>query len=239
MSRHLTTALAGALLLASCSAPAPPPSVRPVASEPFFPERIAWKLLAEDHGELRPPRPGAEGRLPDAMRAFYGIVGHKVGDDEPRAKRRRVCTKAWRQLARAQKASSDLSEELEIAKAYLANECGWAQKSVKSLRRFVKRYEETDLVFYSAHFWWAESLLELERTDQAIERYRYVLGELDTPLYPLAMYRTAHCYWDDGDVERAREYLGHVIEWTGERESPDWVVSLRRRARTERRDFAE
>ena len=85
----------------------------------------------------------------------------------------------------------------------------------------------------------ADRAVGREATDQAIERYRYVLGELDTPLYPLAMYRTAQCYWDAGEVEQAREFLDHVVEWTGDRESPRWVVSLRRRATLERRDFVE
>jgi tetratricopeptide (TPR) repeat protein len=123
--------------------------------------------------------------------------------------------------------------------AFTATECGFPEKVIPTLRRDVKKRQETDLLFYSLHFFWAESLLERGRYEKAIERYRYVLGEIEGPLYPLALYRTAHCYWEDGNVEKAREFLGHVIEWAGDQTDPPWVPAMQKRAKREFQDFDE
>ena len=82
-------------------------------------------------------------------------------------------------------------------------------------------------------------MLQMGNAKGAIAQYRWILGELDSSLYPLAMLRTAHCHWDDGNAEEAREYLGHVSDWIGEKTGPIWVLSLKRQVAEDLDEFSE
>jgi hypothetical protein len=138
--------------------------------------------------------------------------------------------------------NKELKSQLLVARSYLAAECGLAEKSLSALRTFHKQYQKSerqlDPLFYAGHFWYAESLLALDRGSAATEEYRWILGELESPLYPLAMLRTAHAHWDAGEAEEARAYLQHVVDWIGVKTGPTWVLSLKRRVEDDLRDFS-
>ena len=126
-----------------------------------------------------------------------------------------------------------------MARTYLAAECGLMQKSFQPLRRFIKTHKQVDFLHYSSHFWYGESLLELGRHKSAITHYRWILGEPDSPLYPLALLRTAHSHWDQGNQEEARSFLSHVREWTEGKSSPLWVRSLKQQVLEDIEGFSE
>jgi len=236
--RAATAVLTGwlaTLAVAGCGARPRPLPPMPVS---FDPAAVAWEILAADVPELARPRGPDETRLSRGMRAFYEVVDRRR-PRHPTRERGRSCRAAWVKLAAAGRAAPEHGGPLKIAAAYLASECGFGDKAIAGLRGLIKGREAADLLFYEAHFFWAETLLERERYREAIERYRYVLGELDTPLYPLALYRTAHCHWEAGEVDRAREFLGHVVDWAGDRTEPPWVPTMRARAAREHDDFAD
>ena len=181
----------------------------------------------------------------DSRRHLHGPRDDVIGDrrderspEEERA-RRKTCSKAWTLLTREIQSNKELKGQLILARTYLGTECGFAKKSLPMLKTFLKQHQSADFIFYSSQFWYAESLLAMDRTDEAIKTYRWILGELDSPLYPLAMMRTGHCYWDDNEVEQAREYLQHVRDWVGDKTSPTWVLSLKAQIEEDLRSFQE
>jgi hypothetical protein len=228
------------LLAAGCGAPQEPVEA---PAPPFNVREVAWSLFLEDFPELE--KAGSKG-LGEALAAFRAVVDDKRAPEErtkrQKADRTKACRKGWTALSNAMGRDKELKNQLLIARTYLAAECGLAEKSLTPLRTFHKQYQKSerqlDPLFYAAHFWTAESLLALDRGEAAREEYRWILGELDSPLYPLAMLRTAHAYWDQGDVAEAQSNLEHVSDWIGDRTGPAWVLSLRRRVEDDLRDFS-
>jgi len=175
-----------------------------------------------------------------ALIQFYEIVNDrnvKAGSRE----RARKCAKAWGALARQVSASKEHKAAFQLAQGYLGVQCGaaYARKAVQVLKRVSKRRDSADFLYYSSRFWYAEALLELNKTSSALTQYRYVLGEIESPLYPLGLLRTAHCHWDDGEVEEARKNMLYVMDWIGNKTQPIWVRSLKRRVTEDLEDFAE
>jgi hypothetical protein len=203
--------------------------------------RVAWSFLVEEQAELARPRKGQDqSSLRKAMATFYAVV-EAPGDDRSSRDGQKACSKAWAELAREVRRNKELSDPLASAQGYLGAECGgaYARKALPLLTRFTKRYKQADLVYYSGRFWLAEVYLELNQTSKAQTEYRYVLGELESPLYPLAQLRTAHCYWDAGEAEQARTNLQYVLDWIGTRTSPPWVRSLKRQVNEDLAGFSE
>jgi tetratricopeptide (TPR) repeat protein len=209
--------------------------------EPFDARRIAWSFVVERHHELdRPQKGGEKSALRTTLAELYAVVGdHREKRDE-RA-RSQVCAKAWSSLARQAKSARELAEALQIAQGYLGAECGeaFARKAIPILDRSTKKSASADLMYYAARFWHGEVLLEAGMTSKALTEYRYVLGEIESPLYPLALLRTAHCHWDAGDVDQARESMQYVLDWIGEKTQPTWVLGLKGRVAADLADFSE
>lgn len=229
----------GALLLAACAALLGNQDAEEELP-PFETRPVAWSLLVEERVELHRPSKGAKGRLAESLARFYAVVDDPREDPDAR-ERRQDCAKAWAGLSRASRSTKALAKELTLAQGYLGVECGkgYARRSVALLTRFTHRHKRADLVYYSARFWLAEAYLELNQTSQALTQYRYVLGELESPLYPLALLRTAHCHWDQGEADQARTNMQYVLDWIGDRTAPIWVRSLKRRVTEDLRGFEE
>jgi hypothetical protein len=207
---------------------------------PFRLRPTAWKVFVEQYPALSNREPESK-HLGEALTAFYKVVADDRDERtlKERVQRTKACNRAWVLLTQELRRSRELREPLTLARAYLSTECGFSRKTVPHLRRFTKRYKTADLLFYSGHFWLAEAMLSMQQEKAALTHYRWILGELDSPLYPLAMLRTAHCHWDAGHVEEARDYLSHVEEWVGDKTSPTWVRSLRKQVQDDLHEFAE
>lgn len=233
-------AVAPWLVAAGCGAPQEPVAA-PVP--PFDVRAVAWTIFLDDFPEME--KAGSKS-LGEAMAAFHRVVDDRSAPEgrtkAEKAERNKVCRKGWTALSNAMARAKALKNQILIARTYLAVECGLAEKSLAPLRSFHKQYRKSekqlDPLFYAAHFWTAESLLALDRGPAASEEYRWILGELESPLYPLAMLRTAHAHWDEGEVAEAQEYLQHVSDWIGMKTSPPWVLSLKQRVEDDLRDFS-
>jgi hypothetical protein len=233
-------AVAPWLLAAGCGAPQEPAEA---PAQPFDVRAVAWSLFLEDFPEME--KASSKG-LGEAMATFHLVIDDKRAPDgltkRQKADRTKACRKGWTQLSNAMGRDKELKNQILIARTYLATECGLAEKSLAPLRSFHKAYQKSerqlDPLFYAAHFWYAESLLALDKGPAAREEYRWILGELESPLYPLAMLRTAHAYWDEGDVVEAQANLQHVSDWIGMKTEPAWVEALRQRVEDDLRDFS-
>lgn len=228
------------VLGAGCAASPPPVAIEPVP--PFHLRPTAWRLVLEETPELARDRAARSDSksLARAMDGFYKVVTNheEERDAKQRRARRRACNRGFTLLTQQMRRSDELRDPLLIARTYLAAECGLARKALPALRRFTKRRDSADFFFFAGHFWSGESYLALDRLEAAKTQFRWVLGELESPLYPLAMLRTAHCYWDDGEAEGAREQLEHLRQWIGDKTSPPWVRSLAKQVDDDLREFS-
>lgn len=209
---------------------------------PFEMRPIAWMLLLDEYPEMGNAGPEAKNKgLARALSAFHKVVNDRQQErtSKQKVERRRACAKGWQFLTQQMTASRELKGQVLVARTYLAVECEFPQKSFRSLRQFVKTHKQIDFLHYASHFWYGESLLALERYDSAITQYRWILGEPDSSLYPLALLRTAHCHWDRGNREDARSFLFHVRDWTEGKSSPIWIRSLRRQVLEDIQGFSE
>jgi len=233
-------AVAVCLLVVGCAATVE--VQEPQRVPPFEVRPTAWGMFIKQYPELQAGgKKAGNKQLGLALTAFYKVINDKNAerDRKQRVQRRRDCNRAWGKLTQAMARNRDLKNPLLLARAYLATECGFPRKSIAPLRNFVKRRESADVLYYSAQFWYAESILQMGNSKGAIARYRWILGELDSPLYPLAMLRTAHCHWDNDNAEKAREYLGHVNDWIGDKTGPLWVLSLKQQVADDLEEFSE
>lgn len=213
----------------------------PEEAPPFDTRRVAWSLLIEWSPEVAPPSKRDRGsKVGKALVQFYDVVNDRRENADGQ-ERTRKCAKAWVALARGAKASSEHRDAIQLAQGYLGIQCGaaYARKSLQVLKRLSKRRDSADFLYYSSRFWHAEALLELNKTSAALTQYRYVLGEIESPLYPLSLLRTAHCHWDAGEVEEARTNMQYVMDWIGTKSQPTWVRSLKRRVAEDLAGFTE
>lgn len=209
---------------------------------PFELRPVAWVLFLDDYPEMGKAVERADSKsLGKALTAFHSVVNDRreKRDAKQTKERRRACRKAWNLLSQEMRRNKELENHLLLARAYLGAECKASAKSLSPLRRFTKRHRQADPLFYEAHFWHAESLLAMDRGTAAVKEYRWILGEIESPLYPLALLRTAHCHWDQGEQEEAREYLQHVIEWIGDKNRPMWIRSLKQQVEDDLESFSQ
>lgn len=81
--------------------------------------------------------------------------------------------------------------------------------------RFVERHAAERTLLGVSWVLRGEMELERERWEQAARAYRFVVAELDHPLYAVALYRTAHCWREMGRPDDARSALREVAARTG------------------------
>jgi tetratricopeptide (TPR) repeat protein len=228
---------AGGWAASGCAGAGPSTSEPTEQPPPFNARAVAWSQLLEPYPELARPKVGQKRTdVVDAMLAFYAVVDDER-ENPPAQFRRKACRKGWQQLVKTGRENETLAAPLLLARSYLGIECSRTKLNIQGLNRFIKRRGEADLLYYSARFWLGETYLAAKRLRAARQQYRWILGEIESPLYPLALLRTGHCHWDEGDRDQARQYLEHVRDWAATAEQSQWVVALRQKIETDLSQF--
>lgn len=129
--------------------------------------------------------------------------------DERRAKRhRRDANEA------AQNATNRTRDDsLVQAMAFVSLVVAWRNDSRNSdvaAERFVERHRTAGDLHLLGWIVRGEIAFDARRWDQAATAYRYLLGEMEHPLYAFALYRTAHVYREQGRAEDSRQALTEV-----------------------------
>lgn len=209
----------------------------------FNVRETAFKILAETYTYLaKPAETEAELRseisssktrdekkaaqLKLTMLNFYYTV-ENLSEISSKRGQKNLCSRAWRELEKVTPEDGDRKYPFLLAQTYLSLECGLATKALSIIQPILKRYKVQDLVYYSTHFWQGEIYLEMDQLSKAEKSYRYIQGEIESSLYPLALYRTSHCYWDMEQIDKAEEYLESVLSWIGDKTQPGWVKQLK------------
>lgn len=212
------------LLLAGCGGGGEYLAERPTST----PTRVDPPAFLLDYGArrtttLRPPERSIE-ELEQAVREERGDARRQAARElalahlfAAEASEGRDATRhrrsALRWAGRAVRGSSD--DWMKAEMAFVEVWSAWrAERRTASnvAERFARRHPTGgDLVFLS----WiirGEAALAAERWDDAATAFRYILGSLDHPLYPYALYRTAKVYDGQGRGEDRDQALREVVQ---------------------------
>ena len=154
--------------------------------------------------------------------------------DERRAKRHR--RDANEAVQNATNRSRD--DSLIQAMAFVSLVVAWRNDSRNSdaaAERFVDRHRTAGDLHLLGWIVRGEIAFGARRWNQAATAYRYLLGEMEHPLYAFALYRTAHCYRGQGRTEDARQALREVAGLGGPGARPE----VARVAEAARRELGE
>lgn len=182
-----------------------------------------------------------------AMRDLAVALVYATIESEGRESRR-FRQRAERMIDAAARGNRDdqLRAELDFLRLWLAYRSGSNPRAARLAERFGNRHRAAGVLTTIAYMVAGEAAFAEEDYDDAIEAYRFALGQLGSPLYAFALYRTAHAHGADGEreeglsalreVERlgcAHDALGPVVRLanaaaseleTGLRRDPDDVV---------------
>jgi len=125
---------------------------------------------------------------------------------------RRLRRRAERTLDAAARGNRDaeLTAQLDFVRLWMSWRAGSESRSTRLATRFTTRHRAAGTLTTLAYMIRGELALVDESYDDASEAFRYALGQLDTPLYAFALYRTAHAHGGDGDREQGLQALGEV-----------------------------
>lgn len=122
---------------------------------------------------------------------------------------RRCALKAAREVSRARGTPPRLAAQMDLVDLWVLT-----RAQDRAARRLADRYPdrhaaERELLGVA---WLVRGELELaaERFEEAARAYRFVVAELDHPLYAVALYRTAQCYRQLGRAADADQALREV-----------------------------
>jgi tetratricopeptide (TPR) repeat protein len=146
----------------------------------------------------------------------------------------RTARKHYREASKdAQTVAGRLHDPYEVDEmAFIPVWTAWRRESTNAstlASRFTKKHRNTRELNTLAWLLQGEVALSRKRFREAERAYRYVVSMMDTPLYSLALFRTAQCYQGLGramDAEQAYEELiqfGCAAE--GRRISDDLLVN--------------
>ncbi|MDH5676660.1 MAG: hypothetical protein OEZ06_31370 [Myxococcales bacterium] len=127
----------------------------------------------------------------------------------------RQARKHYRQASRrASSAAQRLSDPYEVDEmAFISVWVAWRQELAQAARiaeRFAKQHRTARELNTLAWLLQGEASFTRKRFREAERSYRYVISMMETPLYALALYRTAECYEQLGreaDADQARDEL--------------------------------
>lgn len=236
--------LAVVLIPAAC-AKAPPPA-RPVTSVELDVPSLILEIAAERAFFLqRPGEPTAEleassravrgvGRIEPLRKLAVALLWDAEQTADGRA-RTRLFAAATRAAHEAGSRAGDPRLEAEMAFVELFAAWRMGRLVAQRTTRFVQTQRASAEAVLYAWVIRGEAALAAERHDQAAPAFRWVLGALEHPLYALALYRTAHCYFGMERNSEARQALREAAA-LGRR--PGAHAAVRRVAAAARADLA-
>ncbi|HJL15868.1 MAG TPA: hypothetical protein RMH99_09440 [Sandaracinaceae bacterium LLY-WYZ-13_1] len=148
---------------------------------------------------------------------------------------RRLRRRAERLADAAVRGSRDASLRAEIAfaKLWLAWRAG-SRLAERRAERFTTRHRESGDLLTLAWMIRGEIAFTDERYEDAVEAYRFALGNLGHPLYAFALFRTAHAHRRLGHEERATQAFDEVEQLGCGREVPRATLRIATAAASER-----
>lgn len=207
-----------ALTLAACGGG---PSVRESSGAPgdggdYFiaVARARTPLLREDARSIeeleaaRDRARGAERRraLLDLAQAHMLVAGESSSRDE---RRHRAQAERYASAAATGSRDSEILAASAFIELWLAYRAGDRNAAARAAR-FTTRFAQSGELVLLAWVMRGELALSGEEWDSAATAYRYVLGQLEHPLYAYALYRTAETQERSGRREEARATLEEV-----------------------------
>ena len=240
MARWLGVGALLLLVLGACGSP--PPARRPVRAEPVeFPGVILEVLAATDPSWARPDQ--EIGTLENDARQMRGeerdwanrqlalaCLWASENAPSPRVAQahRRCARKAARAAGRGALAPRPAAM-MGIVELWVLWR-GGDRSTARIADRYAQRFGTERELLGAAWLLRGEVQFERENWEEAARAYRFVVAELDHPLYVVALYRTAQC-WKRMDRESdAQEALREVATHTDDN-AP--VTKIARAARAE------
>lgn len=177
----------------------------------FFaePEQTIDQLKAERRNVR-----GAERRallLRIAVAHLYAAAAAELDDESRDARRHR--RDAQRRAQDAAQGSRDDAIQAKSAFVELWNAWrGHRSNAARLAERFTTRHRESGPLLFLAWIIRGEIELEEGHWREAERSYRYVLGQLEHPLYAFALLRTAHTLQERERGDEARDMITQVVE---------------------------
>jgi len=179
-----------------------------------------------------------DARGPDRRRAMRDLAValiYATIESEGRESRR-FRQRAERMIDAAARGNRDdqLRAELDFMRLWLAYRTGSNARAARLAERFGTRHRAAGVLTTMAYMVGGEAAFAEEDYDDAIASYRFALGQLGSPLYAFALYRTAHAHGADGDREEGMNALREVERLGCEHDAAAPVVRLANAAASER-----
>lgn len=185
--------------------------------------------------ELEQARRDARGaeRRQAARDLVIGLMFAAADAEDREARRHR--RRAERIADAAARGSRDrgLAAELDFAKLWMAWQSG-SRAAERRAERFTIRHRQAGDLLTLAWMLRGEIALADERYDDAVEAYRFALGQLGHPLYAFALLRTAHAQRRRGNADQADQALAEVEQLGCAPDASPAVVRLAAAAASER-----
>ncbi len=125
---------------------------------------------------------------------------------------RRLRQRAERILDASARGNRDatIAAELDFVRLWMTWRAGSTSRAARLAERFTTRHRAAGILTTLAYMVRGECAFADEDWDGATEHYRFALGQLGTPLYAYALYRTAHAQGADGQRDVGLSTLREV-----------------------------
>ena len=207
------------VFLVACARTPPPTPPRSAAAASIDVPALLLEVGAARTPSLRRPTESAEA-LADAARAGRGaervealrklalvelFLAEDATDDRDAKRHRKAALRTVRD-ARGRTRDRAIRAELAFVDLWSAWRAGRGGAEDLATRFVDEEHEAGELTLFA---WILKGEMALAREDfpQAAEAYRFVLAQLEHPLYAFALWRTAACYRGMGRDEDARQAL--------------------------------
>ena len=169
-----------------------------------------------------------------ATRDLIAALAFAADDAEESREARRFRRRAERHAEAAVRGTRDqeLLAEVSFLRLWMAWRSGSASAAGRA-ERFTRRFRAAGILTTIGWMIRGEIAFADERWDDATEAYRFALGQLGTPLYGFALFRTAHAQRGNGDTARASDTLGEVAELGCDHDAPPALVRIATAAASE------
>lgn len=205
-----------AALVGGCGAAQP--GARPVASRvdpvvllfDFAAERVSTlrapsEPIADLEASVRQAR-GADRIELQTKLAVANLWSAESAMNERDARRQRRAAERWASEASRRSRDPWVVTAMDLV-GLMAEWRDGARTAPRSAERFTTRHFDGGELLVVAWLVRGEIALAAQRYEDAATAYRFLLGQLDHPLYVFALWRTAHCYRGLGRTEDARHAL--------------------------------